>query len=52
MYSSVQVLTDEYKVIFVSFKTDDYNSNIFVSTDNYKTTNEGMSFSCSVYENF
>jgi hypothetical protein len=31
---------DENKVIFVSFKTDKYNLNIFLDTDEYKCTNE------------
>jgi hypothetical protein len=32
--------TDEYKVIFVDFKTDEYNLNIFVGTDEFKNTKE------------
>jgi hypothetical protein len=27
---------DKYKFIFVSFKTDEYNLNIFVGTDKFK----------------
>jgi hypothetical protein len=32
--------TDEYKVIFVGFKTDEYNLNTFVHTDEFKNTDE------------
>jgi hypothetical protein len=31
---------DEYKVIFVGFKTKKYNFNIFIGTDKYKSTDE------------
>jgi hypothetical protein len=31
---------DENKVIFVGFKTDEYNLNIFFGTDEYKSTDE------------
>jgi hypothetical protein len=31
--------TDEYNVTFVGFRTDRYNLNIFVSTDEFKKTN-------------
>jgi hypothetical protein len=40
--------TNEYKVIFVDFKTDEYNLNIFVGTDEFKIPDEETSFSCSV----
>jgi hypothetical protein len=33
-------LTDEYRVIFIGFKTGNYNLSIFVGTDEYKTTDE------------
>jgi DNA/RNA endonuclease YhcR with UshA esterase domain len=32
--------TGEYKVIFIGLKTDEYNLNIFISTDKFKTTDE------------
>jgi hypothetical protein len=32
--------TDEYKIIFVGFKTDEYNLNIFIGTNEYKTIDE------------
>jgi hypothetical protein len=32
--------TDEYKVLFVDFKTYEYNLIIFIGTDEYKTINE------------
>jgi hypothetical protein len=32
--------TDEYNLTFVGFRTDEYNSNIFVSTDEFKNTDE------------
>jgi hypothetical protein len=32
--------TDEYKVIFIGFKIDEYNLNIFIGTDEYKTTDK------------
>jgi hypothetical protein len=31
------VQTEEYNFIFVGFETDEYNLNIFISTDKYKT---------------
>jgi hypothetical protein len=34
------VKTDEYKFIFVDFMTDEYNLNIFVSTDEFKNSDE------------
>jgi hypothetical protein len=34
------IQTDEYNFIFVSFKTNKYNLNIFVDIDEYKKTDE------------
>jgi hypothetical protein len=32
--------TNKYKVIFVSFKTDEYSLNTFIGTDKFKNTNK------------
>jgi hypothetical protein len=42
-----QLLTNKYKVIFIGFKTGDYNLNIFIGTDEFKNTDKWMSFSYS-----
>jgi hypothetical protein len=42
--------TDEYKVLFVDFKTYEYNLIIFIGIDEYKTINEWTIFSCSKRE--
>jgi hypothetical protein len=41
-------LIDKYKVIFVGFKTNKYNLNIFIGTDEFKNTDElcVMQFEC------
>jgi hypothetical protein len=35
-----QSLTDEYKVIYIGFKTDEYSLNIFVGTDKFQNTDQ------------
>jgi hypothetical protein len=35
-----QPLIDEYQIIFIDFKTDEYNLNIFINTDEFKDTDE------------
>jgi hypothetical protein len=42
-----QALTDKYNLIFIGFKTDEYNLNVYVDTDEYVTTDKWTLVSCS-----
>jgi hypothetical protein len=34
------VKTDEYKFIFIDFRTDEYNLNIFIGTNKFKNSDK------------